>query len=525
MKINDFTVEVRDNNLSRVGQLVGADLVGAKFILHHNNTGTWSVSVHDDSEVGQLLRTPGYGLILTGPQGVIMSGPTVSAKLSQSDSNPEGVWVIEGTDDSLIFSDRLAYPYPSEADVSLQAEAYHSLSGDAESVLKGYVDANLVSGPAERSVAGLTIAENQNRGEQVIASARFDVMQELFFGIAQSGGLGYRLYQDGDELVFDVYEPQDVSSLVRMDIANGLLTSTEYVYSSPALTRAIIGGAGESVERLFYEGTTSDSSSAELLWSRRVERFIDSRGNQTTEEFEQVALENLVDGGKTQVQLSVVPSDSETMMFGYDWSLGDTIAVVVNDIQAKAVVTEVGIAIEQDGVYIAATVGTPLPSTFEAKLIASNSDHENRISSLERNTTGFGVSTVFDVQGGTDGSQPTFSGDVFSSSYTRFGNMVHFDHIVDFSNITDFGTGQYYMTLPYPVDHPYVFREGCIHDGSGNQFHISGHVDGGSDIMLLYSSDKVASGVQDVPFTSSFPTTLTTDGSFHIAGSYEIEVD
>lgn len=526
MRIDELTVEVRDETLTRVGQLVGADLVGAKFILRFNNPGSWSVSVANDSAVGQLLRTPGYGLIVTGPEGVLLSGPTMSAKLTQTEDNPEGTWLIEGVDDAVILSDRLAYPYPSEADVTAQAEAYDTRTGDAETVLKGYVNANLVSGPAVRQVANLTVATNQNRGESVLGSARFDILQELFFSIAQTGGLGYTIVQDGDELVFDVYEPADVSALVRMDVDNGLLTSSDYLYSAPAVTRAIVGGAGESVERLFYEGTTADSEGAETVWARRVERFIDSRGGQATADFEQSAYEALVDAGKTQVEMSVVPSDSDTMRFGYDWSLGDTVTVVANDIEATAVVSEVGIALDSDGVYIAATVGQPVPSTFEAKLVATTTDHETRIGNLERNTTGFGVSTVFAVSGGTDGTQPTFSGEVFTSSYTRFGNMVHFAHVVDFTNITSFGTGQYYMTLPYNAAHSYILRDGCLHDSypGGTQYHISGHVEAGSNELWLYSSDKVASGVQDVAFTSSFPITLTTSGRFHIAGSYEIEV-
>lgn len=136
-----------------------------------------------------------------------------------------------------------------------------------------------------------------------------------------------------------------------------------------------------------------------------------------------------------------------------------------------------------------------------------------------------GVSIHFMPGGGTDGTQPTFTGaPLFTGSYTRFGNMVHFTITVTMTNITNFGTGQYYMTLPFKAEHPYIFRDGCLHTSlpSGTQFHISGHVVAGSDVLKLNSSDKVASGIQDVAFTSTVPATLTTAGSFHIAGTYEI---
>ncbi len=81
------------------------------------------------------------------------------------------------------------------------------------------------------------------------------------------------------------------------------------------------------------------------------------------------------------------------------------------------------------------------------------------------------------------------------------------------------------MTLPYPAAHPYILRDGCLHqNSSGNEYHISGHINqGATEITLLYS-DKVASSVQDVAFTSSAPITLTVNDNFHIAGTYEIEV-
>jgi hypothetical protein len=64
-----------------------------------------------------------------------------------------------------------------------------------------------------------------------------------------------------------------------------------------------------------------------------------------------------------------------------------------------------------------------------------------------------------------------------------------------------------------------------LHDfSSGAQFHISGHVLESSDELTLSYSDKVASAVQDVAFTSTAPVTLATTDRFHIAGTYEIEV-
>jgi hypothetical protein len=101
--------------------------------------------------------------------------------------------------------------------------------------------------------------------------------------------------------------------------------------------------------------------------------------------------------------------------------------------------------------------------------------------------------------------------------------MVHFSILVDFDNISTFGSGQYYLTLPYPARVAYQFRDGCLHDFStGDEFQMSGHVFAGEDVLWLNFADKVASGVQDASFTATAPITLTTQDSFHIAGTYEI---
>ena len=522
MNVDDLSVEVRNKTLDRVGQLSGADLVGAEFILRHNKVGAWKVKLHATSAMAELLRTPGYGLIVTGPDGVILSGPMLSAALAQTDNEPEGTWVIEGADDSVILSEKLSYPYPASADVTAQLASHDIREDVAETVLKGYVNANLVTGPTVRRVNTLTVATDDGRGGTVYGSARFENMQEFFYNLAQSGGVGYSLQQEGSNLVFDVYEPVDRSALIRFDIDNGRLTSANYSYSAPLLTRAIIGGAGEQEERLFFEGTSSDSTAAETVWGRRIESFVDARTTQLEAEFDQEATTALVDNGKTRVAMTVTPADNTTMLFGSEWGLGDTVTVTVRDIVATAVVYTVALSIQTDGVYLAAEVGTPVASSYEAMLSQATVSQGQRIGQIERNNTGYGVVTTFaGVEGGTSGTQPTFSGDVFTATYTRFGDMVYFAYSVDFTNIVTFGTGQYYMTLPYNSRRPVTFSSGSLTDDSGSTIYsIIGQVAAGSNVMILA---YIKSNGETEPFEHNKPITLTTADSFDITGTYELE--
>ena len=526
MRVEDLVVEVRDRSLDRIGIIPVQDLVGATFVVRYNNVGTWSITVPYGNRLGEFLRLPGYGIVVTGTQGeTIISGPTLTAKLEQTQDNTEGTWLIEGSSDDIILSERLAYPTPATADVSAQTSGYDIRTGPAETVIKEYIDVNIgPSAPAERKIAYLAIEADAARGQTVAATARFTPIQELAYDLAQVGELGYYITQQNGTLEFSMYEPTDRSDIIRMDVQNRKLSSSTYSYGTAKVTRAIVAGRGEAENRIFIERTSSDSLNAEIDWNRRIEVFKDARQSESTDELNTAGDELLVDLGKTITEFSVTPSDDQTMVYGVDWFLGDRVAVVANEIETTAVVTEVGIQIAADGVRIGATVGTPVAMEFESKLLAKQQNHEDRINNLERSTTGYGVNTSYQPEGGTDGTQPTFSGPAITGSFNRIGNLVHFSIAIDFGNILTFGTGQYYLTLPYPVRVAYQFRDGCLHDiSAGENYHISGHVDADSDVLWLFTTDRQGNRVYDFPFEQGEPITLTAADNFHIAGLYEIE--
>ncbi len=159
------------------------------------------------------------------------------------------------------------------------------------------------------------------------------------------------------------------------------------------------------------------------------------------------------------------------------------------------------------------------PAAFQASPGSHRHDgsdsHKLELKNLE------GRSIPFAVVGGTTGTQPTFSGDpLFTGSYTRWGNMCHFQIDVDMDNITSFGTGQYYINLPFAAEHNYHLSDGCLHDiSTGDQYAVLGHVLAGSNQLRLFST---ASNGRQVPFEHNVPVTLSTADNFHIAGTYEI---
>ncbi len=131
----------------------------------------------------------------------------------------------------------------------------------------------------------------------------------------------------------------------------------------------------------------------------------------------------------------------------------------------------------------------------------------------------------YEVQGGTTGTQPTFSGiPLFNGSYVRTGVLCHFRITVDFDNITNFGTGQYYVTLPFPAKYDYQLASGALHDVSTSRnYPIFGDVAPGSNELYLESLDSQGNTVYQVDFTHTAPVTLNVADSFHVSGTYIIE--
>lgn len=385
MRIDELTVEVRDASLERVGQILPKDLVGFKAVMRFNNVGSWEISLPNGHEVGEILRLPGSGIVVTGPNGVLISGPTTGATNTKTADNPNGDWLIQGVDDSVVLGERLAYPDPSNADVTNQAATHDTRLGLASTAMYGYVNANIGPlAPVEREIPGLTMAVDAGLGSYVYPSARFDILGELLSGIAAIDGLGFDIKQVDGALEFRVFEPTNRSGYIRMDVANNTLSKTEYAYGSHALSRAIVAGGGEGLNRTFIEVTSTESLSAETTWGRRIETFLDQRNTTDVNELTQAGNEKLAEGGATLTSVDVIPSSDLTMAYGSDWDLGDVVTVVVDEQEVAATVTTVSLSIGSDGVRVGATVGQPTGVDFESVTARKSTQTAQRVNALER---------------------------------------------------------------------------------------------------------------------------------------------
>ncbi|WDS51736.1 minor tail protein [Streptomyces phage Triumph] len=384
MRLDEITVEVRDKQLTRVG-LIRPEELRLELTDSFNNVGVWKLQLAIENPLCNVLRTPGAGIIVTGPSDIIMSGPVVKSEFAATPEDPGGSVTFEGVSDTVALADALAFPDPSNPNGATQTKAHDVRQGSAEDVMHSFVMANIgPTAPVERRRAHLVDGVSLNRGPAVIKSARFPVLGNLLVELALLGSLGFRVVQRGTQLVFETYQITDRSDVVRLDVLNGTLAGQRVAITPPGVTRAIVAGQGELVKRQFLQVQTAQSVAAEVDWGRRIEKFIDQRNTDKWDELQQAGDEAMEDAGFTAINVQVVPMEESTMRFGHDWYLGDTVSVVVDSQELKSNVTGMVLKADDAGFRLGALLGDATGFDAGAALSKRVTSTEARVSQLER---------------------------------------------------------------------------------------------------------------------------------------------
>jgi len=420
MEIKDITIEIRSVNLGRIGAVNLDDIDKLQFIKRYRNVGSFALALPAESNAVPLLAQPGRGIVIRGRvedsapslisgvivpanpnYGVLFSGPVTNWVKSESAGDPIGGFTFMGSDDNIHLADALAYGDPANV-ASAQAKAYDVRSGVAETVMRDYVAANIVSGSSlgSRAVPGVVLnPADLGRGGAVSGRARFKVLGGLLNELGVQGGVGFDMVQNGSEIWFEVYEPVDKSNTIVMNIENDQLDSTAYGFAAPSATRALVAGQGEGKDRMVVQRTTAESLAAEVDWGRKPERFKDRRDAELLADLELEGDTVVTENGHVITSLSVAPTNDSTMDYGRHWRLGDLVKVIVDDQPLVAVVSEALVMLTPDGIVTSATIGEPTGFDFESKIIANQEQASKRISNLEVNS----LTTTTDVSptGGT----------------------------------------------------------------------------------------------------------------------------
>lgn len=285
---DEWQVIARDPDLVRRGFLPWDQLT----IDHrHADVSSWTLTMPALPSVLSKLG-PGWGAIILRNGQELLAGPLEDdgpRSWSAANDGGPGTITVTGADDLVILANELAYPDPTKSAAGQTGAAYQDVQTalPAETVIKHYVTANVGTtraaaraDPNALHTRVLTVAADQQRGDIVTLSARFNSLLDILQVISQAGSnLGATVTQQGSELVFDVYEPRDLTGMLRFSRESGTLISASTTVSMPTLTHAVVLGDGSTNAQVVAE--VDDSATADQ-W-RMVVRQVVAATSSTTD--------------------------------------------------------------------------------------------------------------------------------------------------------------------------------------------------------------------------------------------------
>lgn len=254
--------------------------------------------------------------------------------------------VFSGSDFFSLLADRLVYRNPA-VDWESQTVGTTTVTGKAETVIKDLVEANVVTaGDTDRQVPGFVVAPDQERGGDVTytiaikdpaaepgedqTSTAGESLMDMIRAVARQSDIGVSLTLVDEELVFDCYEPRDLTEKVVFSERLGSLRQWSITDQTPT-ANAILMQSAATV------GPFSETRGAGATdpW-RRVEHYADQSSTTEAAQITQAQLDEVARGAaQTRVALAVV--DIPRLRFGRDatgiqgYGVGDLVAADIRD--------------------------------------------------------------------------------------------------------------------------------------------------------------------------------------------------
>lgn len=229
--------------------------------------------------------------------------------------------------DALSYLDIAGYPNPQRA-AGAQDVTHYRQSGDAETVLRDFIQANYVL----RLQRPLDIATSQNRGASTTVNSRFENVLTTATTKATAANLGLRM-----GLVTPVDKPKaatasmrleffalaDKSKTVKLSRKTGTLRSWKQSDQAPTATRAIVLGGGEGTARVVR---VVIDTAVEAAWDVVLETVVDARDESDVTVLDQRGKEALLEAAqKSSFEMETVLP--EGIRPGKHFGLGDLVHV------------------------------------------------------------------------------------------------------------------------------------------------------------------------------------------------------
>lgn len=200
---------------------------------------------------------------------------------------------------------------------------YRRLQGKAETVIKSLIRESLVASPyTERNIDFIEIAPDLERGKDVKASFRYDNLADSIEKVAKDGEIGVTAYLDIErkKIVFDVITGKELPQagtglLFSREMGNVRAFEVNKITESTATT-AIVGGAGQDENRLFY------TVKGDVRGIKRREAYVDS-GNDEDIELLKLKGNNYLQSNSEKVNIKTSIIDHGGQQPFIDYNIGD----------------------------------------------------------------------------------------------------------------------------------------------------------------------------------------------------------
>ena len=270
MEESPFEVVLYDKNLQRIGWVADPQQLTA--IPRHNQQPTAELTIPADHRYARALAAPGTRVVVYHQDEQTLSGPV---HLIQS-GRIEGVKTrtFQVRDDWSIFNRLLGWPNPAGTINQQGDDGTHDVrTGPAETVIKGFLSANLARIGSGAHHLPVTIAPDHGRGSTVTVEARMQLLGDRLFPVVDQAGIGVRVRQTLTGLSVDCYVPTDFPLTLSED--GGSITELGWSRRAPEVTRVIVGASGQGEARVFRGPFVN--TAAETAYRTVVETFVDAR--------------------------------------------------------------------------------------------------------------------------------------------------------------------------------------------------------------------------------------------------------
>lgn len=334
--------------------------------------------------------TAGHRLVVVRDGDIWMAGPMEIPQdygWGVGDDGEPGVGTVtvHCSDDLAVPAGYVTWPSPASAWSAQPDTAPRAIATtNAETIIRTLV--NETCGPGAltaRRIPNFALAPVAGVGTTTSVTTRFEGLLETCRRVAIDGGrIGFRTRQTDTQILFEVYQPADLTSTARFSQGLGNLRSVQYKQSAPSVTHALVQGSEVEApaDRIFVE--VANTAAAGAWW--RVEKLVDGpTENDSTGELTAAGSEELATGS-APVELATVTVDTEDLRAGVDFDLGDRVTVQLpTGVEVADVVRSIHLQATPDsGEYVSTLIGSP-ESTSDPAMVRLVRELSRRLGRIE----------------------------------------------------------------------------------------------------------------------------------------------